>query len=204
MSEDYSYRTIAAPSKGSYKEKGSRFLSFVFPVATEDDVKEKLALLRKEYHDARHHCYAYRLGPGQSAFRTNDDGEPSGTAGRPIYGQILSNDLTRILIVVIRYFGGIKLGVPGLIHAYRSAAKDALENASVINKAVLEEYAVVFKYMTMNNVMRILKEENACILRQEFGDECRIEFSIGKNCGKKISERLKKIANVSLSLQGVS
>ena len=203
MAEDDTYRTISAPSKGSYKEKGSKFLAFAFPVINEDDVKEKLALLRKDYHDARHHCYAYRLGSDKSAYRLNDDGEPSGTAGRPIYGQILSNDLTQVLIVVVRYFGGIKLGVPGLIHAYKSAAKDALDRVSIIDKMVCEEYDVIFDYTSMNHVMRVLKEENAGILSQESGNACRIVFSIRKNCGKKISERLKKITNVSLSLHGI-
>jgi uncharacterized YigZ family protein len=202
MSQDDAYRTISAFSKGLYREKGSRFLAFAFPAYSEADVKEKLAQLRKEYHDARHHCYAYRLGFDKSVHRMNDDGEPSGTAGRPIFGQIVSHDLTQILIVVIRYFGGIKLGKPGLINAYRSAAKDALEQAVLIDRLVHEKYEIRFNYMEMNIVMRIIKEENAGIIRQEFGDSCQIVFSIRKNCGKKITERLKKISDISLSLLG--
>jgi len=159
MIPDDSYKSISAISKGSYKEKGSKFFSFAFPVISEEEVKEKLAMLRKEYHDARHHCYAYRIGYDKQVFRINDDGEPSGTAGRPIYGQILSNDLTQILIVVIRYFGGIKLGVPGLINAYRTAAKDALDHTAIVTKPIKEEYQVLFEYTVMNNVMKILKEE---------------------------------------------
>ena len=202
MSQDDAYRTISAVSKGLYREKGSRFISYAFPVHSEADIKEKLAGLRKEYHDARHHCYAYRLGFDKSVHRMNDDGEPSGTAGRPIFGQIVSYDLTQILIVVIRYFGGIKLGKPGLINAYRSAAKDALEQAVLIDRLVHEKYEIRFNYMEMNIVMRIIKEENAGIIRQEFGDSCQIVFSIRKNCGKKITERLKKISDISLSLLG--
>jgi len=197
------YKTISVESKGSYKEKGSKFLAFVFPVASEEEIKQKLAMLRKEYHDARHHCYAYRLGYDKSVFRINDDGEPSGTAGRPIYGQIVSHDLTRVLIVVIRYFGGIKLGVPGLINAYKTATRDALDKASIITKTIHEEYQVRFDYTAMNSVMKVLKEEDAVILSQEFENSCRLDFSVRKNSGNKISARLKKISNVSVTLQRV-
>jgi uncharacterized YigZ family protein len=203
MLHDDIYKTISAPSKGTYKEKGSRFLAFAFPVISEEEVKEQLTLLRKEYHDARHHCYAYRLGSDKCVYRINDDGEPSGTAGRPIYGQIVSKDLTQILIVVVRYFGGIKLGVPGLINAYKSATKDALEKALIITKKVQEEYVILFDYMVMNNVMKILKEENAVIIQQDSGESCRIVFSIRKNSGSKISARIQKISNVLLTLQNV-
>jgi len=203
MLPDDTYKTISAESKGSYKEKGSKFFAFIFPVISEDEVKEKLAMLRKEYHDARHHCYAYRLGFDKSAFRSNDDGEPSGTAGRPIYGQILSHDLTQILIVVIRYFGGIKLGVPGLINAYKTATTDALVKTRIITKTIHEEYQVQFDYTVMNSVMKVLKDEDAVIIRQEFENSCKLEFSIRKNSGNKISARLQKISNVSLTLQKV-
>ena len=203
MLHDDTYKTISAPSKGTYKEKGSKFLAFAFPVASEEDVKEQLALLRKEYHDARHHCYSYRLGADKSVYRINDDGEPSGTAGRPIYGQIVSNDLTQILIVVVRYFGGVKLGVPGLINAYKNATKDVLEKAVIVTRMVQEEYVILFDYRVMNNVMKILKEENAVIIQQDSGESCRIVFSIRKNSGSKISARLQKISNVLLTLQSV-
>jgi uncharacterized YigZ family protein len=203
MIPDDSYKSISAISKGSYKEKGSKFFSFAFPVISEEEVKEKLAMLRKEYHDARHHCYAYRLGYDKSVFRINDDGEPSGTAGRPIFGQIVSRDLTRILIVVIRYFGGIKLGVPGLINAYKSAAVDALDKAIIVNKTIHEEYHVRFDYGVMNSVMKILKEEHADIINQEFGNSCKLDFSIRRSSGNKISARLQKISDVSVTLSKV-
>jgi uncharacterized YigZ family protein len=203
MLPDDTYKSIAEPSKGSYKEKGSKFFAFAFPVISEEEVKEKLAKLRKEYHDARHHCYAYRLGFDKSVFRINDDGEPSGTAGRPIFGQILSHDLTMILIVVIRYFGGIKLGVPGLINAYKAATIDALNKTSIITKTVLEEYQVRFDYTVINSVMKILKEESAFIINQEFENSCRLDFSIRKSSGNKISARLRKISDVLVTLQKV-
>ena len=201
MLPDDTYKTISAESKGSYKEKGSKFLAFAFPVISEAEVREKLSRLRKEYHDARHHCYAYRLGFDKSVFRINDDGEPSGTAGRPIYGQIVSHDLTQVMIVVIRYFGGIKLGVPGLINAYKTSSKDAIDNASIITKIIQEEYQVRFEYTVMNSVMKILKEEDAVILSQKFDNACILDFSIRKTSGDKILNRLQKISNVSVSLQ---
>jgi uncharacterized YigZ family protein len=203
MLPDDTYKSISAVSKGSYKEKGSKFLAFAFPVISEEEVKGKLAMLRKEYHDARHHCYAYRLGFDKSVFRINDDGEPSGTAGRPIYGQIVSHDLTMILVVVIRYFGGIKLGVAGLINAYKTATKDALESSSIITKTIQEEYQVRFDYTVMNSVMKVLKEEDAVIINQEFENSCKLDFSIRKNSGNKISARLIKISDVLVTLQKV-
>ncbi|MCX6244135.1 MAG: YigZ family protein [Bacteroidetes bacterium] len=196
---DDTYQTISTSSRGIYKEKGSKFIAHAFPVFSEDLVKEKLSALRKEYHDARHHCYAYCLGPDRSAWRINDDGEPSGTAGKPIHGQILSKDLTNVLIVVIRYFGGIKLGVPGLINAYRTAAKDALENAEIVTRMVEEVYETSFGYPAMNDVMRILKEENAAIMEQEFENACRIRFSIRRSSGTKIVSRLQKIQGITTS-----
>jgi uncharacterized YigZ family protein len=201
MLSDDTYKTISSESRGSYKEKGSKFLAFAFPVISEKEIKEKLGMLRKEHHDARHHCYAYQLGFDKSVYRMNDDGEPSGTAGRQIYGQIISYDLTMILVVVIRYFGGIKLGIPGLINAYRTAAKNALDKTGIITKTIQEEYQVRFDYTVMNNVMKVLKEEKAVIIRQESGNLCKINFSIRKNSGNKISDRLQKISNVSVTLQ---
>lgn len=203
MLPEDTYKTISAESKGSYKEKGSKFLAFVFPVISEEEIRQKLAMLRKEYHDARHHCYAYRLGYDKSVFRINDDGEPSGTAGRPIYGQIVNHDLTRILIVVIRYFGGIKLGVPGLINAYKTATKDALDKTRIITKTIHEEYQVRFDFTAMNSVMKVLKEEEAVIIHQEFENSCTLDFSIRKNSGNKISSRLQKISDVSVTFQKI-
>lgn len=201
MLTDDTYKTISAASKGSYKEKGSKFLAFAFPVISEEEVKKKLTQLRKEYHDARHHCYAYRLGFDKPVYRINDDGEPSGTAGRPIYGQIVSHDITQVLIVVIRYFGGIKLGVSGLINAYKTASKEALDETKIITKMIHEEYMIQFDYSVMNNVMKVLKEEDAVILCQEFENSCKLNFLIRKNSGIKISARLQKISNVSVILQ---
>jgi len=149
------YKEIKNPIKGLYKEKGSKFISYLFPVYSEEEVKEKLEEIRKKEHAARHHCYAYILNSDKSAQRANDDGEPSSTAGKPILGQILSNNLTNILIVVVRYFGGVKLGVPGLIRSYKTAAADAISQGIFITKTIKEQYKVSFKYSQMNDVMNI-------------------------------------------------
>jgi len=194
---DDTYNTISSPSQGIYKEKGSKFIALAFPVSSEEDIKMQLALLRKEYHDARHHCYAYCLGYDKSAWRVNDDGEPSGTAGKPIFGQIQSKDLTNVLIVVIRYFGGIKLGIPGLINAYRTAARDALENSLIVTRTIEEIYELQFEYPLMNDAMKILKEEHADILGQEFENACKIRFSIRRSSGTKITSRLQKVQGIT-------
>jgi uncharacterized YigZ family protein len=194
---DDTYQTISSTSQGIYKEKGSKFIALAFPVSSEEDIKMQLAVLRKEYHDARHHCYAYCLGYDKSAWRVNDDGEPSGTGGKPIFGQIQSKDLTNILIVVIRYFGGIKLGIPGLINAYRTAAREALGQASIVTQTVEENYEVNFEYLLMNDVMKILKEEHADIKEQEFENACRIRFSVRRSSGMKITSRLQKIPGIT-------
>ena len=152
------YRSIAAPAKGIYKELGSKFLAFAHPVETEDQAKEILAAVRKEYFDARHHCFAWRLGLTGEPYRLSDDGEPSSTAGRPIHGQLLSQELSDILVVVVRYFGGVKLGVPGLIRAYRTATQDALANARIVEKVAGEHFTLKFGYLQMNDVMKVLKD----------------------------------------------
>jgi uncharacterized YigZ family protein len=167
------YRTLQDISQGLYKEKGSKFIAIAIPVDSSDDVKLQLEQLRKRYHDARHHCYAYRLGEEPYEVRYNDDGEPSGTAGKPIFGQIQSFELTNVLIVVIRYFGGVKLGIGGLIQAYRSAAKDALENGKVITKTWKSLLEIRFDYFQMNDVMRVIKDEGLRIIHQE---------SLGQSC----------------------
>lgn len=192
------YRTITSNYEGSYKEKGSKFIAFALPAENEAEVKQHLAGLRKKYYDARHHCYAYRLGADKSATRMNDDGEPSGTAGRPIFGQILSNDLTNILIVVIRYFGGTKLGVSGLINAYKTATKDALEDARVITKTINDIYEVDFKYDRMNNVMKIIKDEGLNMLESRFEMDCSIKFEVRKKFSQPIYEKFKKIKNLNI------
>jgi uncharacterized YigZ family protein len=201
---DDTYQTIVSTTRGVYKEKGSKFIAHAFPVFSETEVKEKLSELRKEYHDARHHCYAYCLGPERSAWRVNDDGEPSGTAGKPIYGQILSSGLTNLLIVVVRYFGGIKLGIPGLINAYRSAAREAIDQAVIVKRTVEETYETCFEYPVMNEVMKILKEENAGIVDQVFENDCRIRFSIRRSSGVKVVSRLQKIKGTTVSFMNLT
>ncbi len=197
MFED-TYHTITAPSKGIYKEKGSKFIAIAYPVHTEEEVKEKLEEVRKEYHDARHHCYAYVLGFDKSAHRYNDDGEPSGTAGRPIFGQIQSKNLTNILIIVVRYFGGTKLGVSGLITAYKTSSKEALESADIISQTVNDVYEISFEYPLMNEVMRVIKDEEIKILEQDFQLSCKLKFSIRKNFSNRIYERFRKIHGVKI------
>ncbi len=186
------YKTITQASSGLYKEKGSKFIALAYPVTGEGEVKQLLEDLRKEYYDARHHCYAYILGPDRSAWRVNDDGEPSGTGGKPIHGQILSFDLTNVLIVVIRYFGGTKLGVSGLINAYKSAAKDALSQAEIVEKTVNEIYRLEFPYELMNDVMRIIKEEDLHMIDNQYDNSCTITYSIRKNEADRVKTRLQK------------
>lgn len=172
------FRSLEAPSEGLYKEKGSKFLAFAYPVASEEEIKRHLERIRKEYYDARHHCYAYRLGLAGDVWRMNDDGEPSSTAGRPIFGQIQSAGLSDILIVVVRYFGGIKLGVPGLINAYRSAAADAISNGRIVEKTATELFSVTFDYAGMDRVMRVLKDMGISPLKYTAESECRMEMRV--------------------------
>lgn len=195
--ETDTYKTIAAPSEGLYKEKGSRFIAFAFPVTDEEEIRAILARLKEKYYDARHHCYAWQLGAENPRFRANDDGEPSSTAGKPIHGQILSNGLTDILIVVIRYFGGIKLGVPGLINAYREAAADALRHADIIEKTVDLRIHIHFSYFAMNDVMRIIKEENPDILSRRFEMECDMLLSIRKKDYPSLLARLEQVESLT-------
>lgn len=172
------YKTVLLNSEGIYKEKGSKFIAFVFPVQEESEIKEIIKQLKSKYHDARHHCYGFRLGADLSKFRFSDDGEPSGTAGKPIFGQIKSFELTDILVVVIRYFGGTKLGVGGLISAYREAAKEAILNNQITQKHIQSIIEVEFEYSSMNRVMHMLKEFQANIQKQEFNERCSIRFSV--------------------------
>lgn len=175
------YKTVVSNSQGVFKDKGSKFLAFCYPLKTETEVKQHIEELRKEYFDARHHCYAYILGYDKSAWRMNDDGEPSGTAGKPIYGQLQSYDLTNTLLVVIRYFGGIKLGVSGLINAYKSAAKDALENATIIEKTINEIYRLEFPYTMINDAMKMLKDNEGQIIETDFNSAAFIIFKMRRN-----------------------
>lgn len=190
------YKTIKMPAEGLYKEKGSKFIALAYPVDTEEEIKSLLAEIRTEYYDARHHCYAYRLGADKKRFRTNDDGEPSSTAGKPILGQILSADLTNILIVVVRYFGGIKLGVSGLIQAYKEAAADAIAHADIIEKTENRILRVRFSYGVMNEVMRVVKEEEPEVLDRMFELECRMTLSIRRGACPQLISRLEVIESL--------
>lgn len=173
-----SYKSIAAPSEGLFKDNGSRFIARAYPVESEQQIKDIVASLKKEYYDARHHCYAWRLGYAGDRYRANDDGEPSGSSGRPILGQIDSRGLSDVLVVVIRYFGGIKLGIPGLIRAYRTATADALDNARTEEKTAVKRYRLSFGYMDMNNVMKMTKDLGLQPCRQDFGMECSMEVPV--------------------------
>lgn len=193
------YKTIERPSEGLYKEKGSRFMAFAYPVRTEEDIRQIVSALKEKYYDARHHCYAWRLGAAKTHFRINDDGEPSSTAGKPIYGQIQSNDLTDILVVVVRYFGGIKLGVPGLIHAYREAATDAIAQAIIVEKTVNEQLRIHFSYLVLNDVMKIVKEEGAEVLERNFEMSCEMLLSIRQKDMPALKNRLRYVESASFS-----
>ena len=193
--ENYdAYRSIAARSEGLFKDNGSRFIAFAYPVETEEEVKEIVASLKKEYHDARHHCYAYRLGYKGDRLRANDDGEPSGSAGRPILGQIDSMGLSDILVVVVRYFGGIKLGIPGLIRAYKTSTADALSQAEVIDKVAGKTYRVTFDYLSMNAVMKVLKDMGLTPSKQDFGLECALEVRVRLSMEEDFLARLSGTA----------
>lgn len=197
MFED-TYFTIEEKVEGLYKEKGSKFISLAFPVSKEEEVKEIIKDIKKEYYDARHHCYSYILGYDKATYRMNDDGEPSSTAGKPIYGQLLSKDLTNILVVVVRYFGGTKLGVSGLIQAYKQAALDALTNAKIIEKTVDEIYSISFEYVLMNDVMKLLKEFDVIQMNHRFDNDCYLEFRTRKSNSIKIVDNLSSIDGVSV------
>jgi len=195
---DDTYYTLKAEGRAIYREKASKFIAVALPVASEEEAKQALEKIRKACHDANHHCYAYRIGSRQPVYRANDDGEPSGSAGKPIYGQILSTGLTDVLVVVTRYFGGTKLGVPGLIHAYRTAARDALDAAGSIEKTRMTRMTVSFDYPAMNEVMRILRDEGAVIEAQDADEQCRISFSVRTGNAGKVSNRLESIRTASL------
>ncbi|MBQ2171964.1 MAG: YigZ family protein [Bacteroidales bacterium] len=186
------YRSIAAPSEGLFKDNGSRFIALAYPVETEEEVKSIVAGLRKEYHDARHHCYAYRLGYKGDVWRASDDGEPSGSAGRPILGQIDSLGLSDILVVVVRYFGGIKLGIPGLIRAYKTSTADALSSARIVDKIASRHFRLQFDYLSMNAVMKVLKDMDLPQSAQEFGESCSLQTSVRLAA---VEDFLKRIGN---------
>jgi uncharacterized YigZ family protein len=200
MSEpaDDKYLTLQANSEGVYKEKGSRFLAFAFPVASEHEVKEHIKELKKKLYDARHHVYAFRLGADLKTFRCSDDGEPSNSSGPPVLGQIQSFGLTNVLIVVARYFGGTKLGVPGLINAYRSAAADAIANNSIVEKFEQDVFTIEYGYAVMNDVMKVLKEENPEQSNQHFDNSCSMQLSIRKRDSQQLRQKLIAIDGLAI------
>ena len=195
MVEDQ-YKTIVEETigEGYYTEKRSKFLAFAHHIESADEAKELVIAYRKQYYDARHCCYAYMLGSEQKAFRANDDGEPSSTAGKPILGQIISHELTDVIVFVIRYFGGVKLGTSGLINAYRTAANEALSNASVVVKQVEETIDFDFTYPMMNDVMRVVKEMQPRVIDQKFDNTCSIKLSIRKSEAEQLRMRLNKLS----------
>ena len=188
------YRSIAGRSEGLFKDNGSRFIALAYPVETEEEIREIVAALKKEYHDARHHCYAYRLGYKGDRFRAKDDGEPSGSAGRPILGQIDSLGLSDVLVVVVRYFGGIKLGIPGLIRAYKTSTADALSQAVIIDKVAGKTFRVTFDYLSMNAVMKVLKDMGLTPAAQDFGLDCSLEVRVRLSLEEDFRSRLAGIA----------
>lgn len=198
MTDDYF--TLAALSEGIYKEKGSRFIAIAVPVQSPEEAKVHLEKIRKEYHDARHHCYAYRIGEEPGEVRFNDDGEPSGTAGKPILGQIQSFNLTNTLIVVVRYFGGVKLGTGGLIQAYKSAARDALANGQIVTRFWTDRLTINFHYDRINDIMHLIKEEGLQPENQNFGMDCTLELNIRKSKTTAFRKKLLNLENVNCTV----
>jgi uncharacterized YigZ family protein len=198
MTPKDSYLTLAAPAESAMRERSSKFIAYAYPVTDEEQIRTHLEAIYKEFYDATHHCYAWRLGPNGEQFRANDDGEPSGTAGKPILGQLLSQDITDCLIVVIRYFGGTKLGVSGLIQAYREAAQDVLANAEIIEKTVDRVIKVDFSYISMNGVMRVIKEMSPRIDEQAFDNLCTMRLRIRESEADILIAKLSKVEGVTI------
>lgn len=196
------YFTIEKSVESIYKEKGSKFLSFLYPVTSVEEVKEYLTQLKKKYYDATHHCYAYIIGYDKETFRMNDDGEPSSTAGKPIYGQLQSNDLTNVLLVVVRYFGGTKLGVSGLIKAYKESSAECIALAEIVEKQVKHKYNIYFAYEDMNVVMNILKQNNAEQKNQIFDLNCQIEVLIDKRNSSKFESSIPPVSTIRIEFVG--
>lgn len=196
---DDTYLTIKAPAEGIFRDRGSKFMAFAYPIASDAEIKDLVARLKAEHPKANHHCWAMRLGTDRSVFRINDDGEPSGTAGRPILNVLLSRDVTNILVVVVRYFGGTLLGVPGLISAYKQAAVDALNNAAIIENSVQDVYTLQFAHEQMNDMMRLVKENNLNVLSQQFDTFCSLQISIRKTKVNEVLGKLEKILGLKIS-----
>jgi len=198
--EKDTYKTITKASKEVlFKDKNSKFFGYAFPVLSEDDVKSKLELLKKQHHTARHWCYAYQIGTEDLSYRANDDGEPNNSAGMPIYGQIQSFDVTNVLVVVVRYFGGVKLGVGGLINAYKTAAQLALESSKIVTKTINKTYLIKFDYKNMNKVMRIIKEKQLKIVDQNLELDCQIQISVRKKESEKIYEIFENLFEIEIT-----
>jgi len=192
------YKTVESICQGIYKEKGSKFIAFVHPIDSENDVKGIVDDYKKRLFDARHHCYAYQLGINGDVFRENDDGEPSGTAGKPIHGQIKSFGITNVLIVVVRYFGGVKLGVGGLINAYKQAALDAINQSVIVAKTINSLYNVTFGYFQLNDVMKLVKENDIQVINQTFELSCEMTISLRLSKQNAILEKLQKIEGLTV------
>ena len=198
--EKDTYKTIAAASEEVlYKEKNSKFFGYAFPVTTEEEIKEILERLRKEHFSARHWCYAYQIGTEKIQYRANDDGEPNNSAGMPIYGQIQSFEVTNVLVVVVRYFGGVKLGVGGLISAYKITAQMALENSEIVERTIDKHFIISFGYANMNKVMRIIKEKNLQIVSQKMEMDCEIEISIRKKNVQNLLDTFENLYEIKLT-----
>jgi uncharacterized YigZ family protein len=195
---DDTYTTIAQPTEGIFRDRGSKFLAFAYPVSSDSEIKPIVAHLKAEHPKANHHCWAIRLGIDRSVFRVNDDGEPSGTAGRPILNTLLSKNITNVLVVVVRYFGGTLLGVPGLINAYKAATETALSEAQLIDKTVNDIYTITFDYLQMNDVMRIIKDEQLQIIEQRSELNCDIRFSVRKTQVEQVMSKLNKVSGVKV------
>lgn len=191
------YKTIEAASQGEYKERGSRFIAYAFPIKNSDEMKPIMEEIKSEHYAARHHCFAYRIGQEGEDWRAFDDGEPSGTAGRPILGQLLSSDITNILVIVVRYFGGTKLGVPGLINAYRNATIEALNSAEIVIRTINAVFNFTFDYLAMNDVMRLIKDFDANIMEQHFDNTCHIKLSVRCGNAEAFYKRAELLENVT-------
>ena len=206
MTIDDTFRTLAAPATGEFRDRGSKFLAFAYPIRNEADVRTHLDALRVQHPKAVHHCYAYRLGLNRNNYRANDDGEPGGSAGRPILNVLYSRDLTNVLVVVVRYFGGTLLGVPGLINAYKTATMAALDEATIIEQTVNETYRVRYPFEQMNEVMRLVKEQQLSVLKQDYDTACILDIEVRKSLVGSVLERLAKLEGVEVRsdlLQGL-
>lgn len=204
MDSEHTYKTIQATSEAIYKEKGSKFLAFAVPCTTEEQIKEQLEVWRKSHSQANHVCYAYKLGFKGEQYRANDDGEPSNSAGQPILGQLSSFEVTNVLIGVVRYFGGTKLGVGGLIHAYRTSAKEALENATIETRSIQQILELHFTYEEMPAVMNIVKHSGANVMRQDFELDCTLTVAVSPSDKETFSEKFELLQNVTITDKGLA